>query len=370
MVKVIIYYPFHFVRGESEIPENIIPMVEFLKRERIKYCCIEESDFIKRIIRKDRNIINFYYTHFLILILRKLVSIRFFNGFESREHFIGGLVRKLTFNKYCAEIIITLSNSMGGFWRGYNSNARIFDYQHGIIDSVQPGFFCNHLPTDLIKLNNKEILLWGKGFADIFLRAGEYYQSRTHVIGYYKPINKAEVKVKKVRNIVVSLQFLPEMGEENNSSMQATLIEIFKEFNLLIDCPNIYLRPHPRHNNILDIQKYLSEFSFLKMNEGKLIHEDFDLHVTFFSTTSFEFGLKGIPTYFLANENVNQGKTVFLEEYKYPIIQKDKLSAQVLLYNTCQDIFLHDQQKVWDWATGYFQNFDTRAFGQLLYKKS
>ena len=53
---------------------------------------------------------------------------------------------------------------MGGFWRGYNVKAKIIDYQHGIINKNQAGFFSDgNIPLDIIE-NNKEVAVWGKGY--------------------------------------------------------------------------------------------------------------------------------------------------------------------------------------------------------------
>ena len=186
---VIFYYPQHFNRSENGTNPFFNPLLTFCDENQLRYLLIEEPDRGTTFSR-NKKAYRFDFYFYLILILRKSIPLFFFKHFEKREQFIGKLIKMLTIGKFDANIIFTNSNSMGGFWRGYCPKARIIDYQHGIINKKQPGFFVNGQAPSHITANKKEVAVWGKGFMDVFSQDNSYYKDKVHVLGYCQDFKK------------------------------------------------------------------------------------------------------------------------------------------------------------------------------------
>lgn len=368
---VFFYYPTHFNRGRNnKFNEYIAPFIDVLSSANEPYKIIEEPD-LKTKYPCNNVAIQFKFWFIIILIIRKLFPVSFFNSFEAREQWIGKLLRWLTCGVFKADVIITLSNSMGGFWRGYNPKARIIDYQHGIINSNQLGFFENRRAPEHITLNKKEVAVWGEGFKRSFEHETTYYQGKVHVLGYCKPFLDFKPAVLQSNKILFSLQFLPEMGFEHNSDMLEHILSVLKSLESLPleNRPQIVLRNHPRHQNVINIDKLIvSDFNFVTLmpenEEFKPL--DYSLHVTFFSTIAFEMAMVGIPSYFLSTNSIQQGIDIFLKEYEYPISQAQPLHERWLSYKRDNNEWSLHSDKVKKWSSYFFKPFDKQMLLKLI----
>ncbi len=367
---MVFYYPAHFNRGgDNQLNEYIRPFIEVLNSAGEPYKIIEEPDLKTKYPRSNKTV-HFDFWLIIILTIRKLLPLTFFDNFESREQWIGKLLKRLTFSSFRADVVMTLSNSMGGFWRGYNPNARIIDYQHGIINYNQPGFFENKKAPEHITRNKKEVAVWGEGFKRSLDNAGGYYCGKVHVLGYYKSIQNFKSNILQTDKILFSLQFLPEFGPKLNHEMLDHILSVLKSLESLPpeNRPQVVLRNHPRHQNTINIDELIANFNFVKLmpENEELKPSDYALHATFFSTTAFEMAIEGIPSYFLSTANVRQGIDIFLEEYEYPISQLQPLHERWLDYCLDTNKWQADSNKVKEWSNTFFKPFDKQVLLELI----
>lgn len=370
---ILFYYPQHFNRNEKGTNSFFDPLIDLCEQNELSYLVIEEPDRGTTFPR-NKKAYRFDLYFYLILLLRKSIPLIFFKNFEKREQYIGTLIKMLTFGKFNTAVILTNSNSMGGFWRGYCPNARIVDYQHGVINSTQPGFFEKGKATAHMNENNKEVAVWGIGFKNVFYQDKKYYENKVHVLGYSQ-LNQTEVITNENKNkIVFSLQFMTDFGLQLNQEMLFELKRVLKELNSIPNeiKPQIVLKNHPRHNNAVNLKCILDEFNFVTVmsDNEMLITSDYLLHVTFYSTTAFEMATKGIPTYFLVTENIRNGKTQFFDEYQYPISQNFTLGELWTTYKNDDEIWSLHSNLVKKWSNHFFEPFNKSNFLDLIKPKT
>tara|TARA_B100000780_G_C21117167_1_gene452112 strand:- start:547 stop:1668 length:1122 start_codon:yes stop_codon:yes gene_type:complete len=363
-LDVLFYYPQHFNRNADGSNPYITSLIKVCENNNISYRFVEETDK-KSGKPSNPKACKFDRWLFLILVLRKLLPMALFSCFEYREQFIGRIIRYLSFGKFKASVIVTLSNSMGGVLRGINPTARIFDYQHGIIDSKQPGFFKTRKAPNWIRSNNKEVLVYGKGFKDIMINTDkEYYQNKTHCIGAPNTLSSNFIKG---NNILVSLQIieLENVSLEWLSAQVEMLDDIFKNDSTTSQLSNrmVYLRHHPRSNRSFDLQK-LYAFPFVKDFDDSIESTQIGLHITFFSTSAFEFASLGIPTLFLFNRIIPQGETLFYNEFNYPYQNWNSINEWITALS--QEDSFKISRNIKNWYKLFYQPFNEQKFLELI----
>jgi len=360
---VIFYYPQHFNRGKDNSNPYFEPLINSCKKNKLSYLLLQEPAVFgasKSLKNPSKQFLWFYF----ILCLRKLIPLFLFKSFEARERFLGTLINIFSLGAYRAKNYITLSNSLGGVLRGISPEAKILDYQHGIITSSQEGFFTKEKKApDWIKSNQKEVLVYGEGFKAIMKKTDpEYYKNKVFVIGHE---SKKMQDFKEGKNILVSLQIL----ENENVSFewlqaQVNLLdELFEKYSIQENCSTIYLRHHPRSNKRFDLEK-LYQYSFVKDFDASSDSLEIGLHITFFSTSAFEFASLGIPTLFLYNEILPQGKDLFFEEFKYPFREINTIEDwQKKLKESDRKII---KTEILTWYSLFYQEYDENEFIKVL----
>jgi hypothetical protein len=254
---------------------------------------------------------------------------------------------------------------MGGIFRGINPKARVLDYQHGIIPSTQPGFFENGQIADRIKSNNKEVLVYGPGFKDIFMKVDPNYSAaRVHVIGAFDDETKKFIF--EGTNILVTLQIIETEPRQQKwfKEQENLLIEQLEGItdSAWKDKVTVYIKPHPRSNGTYDLSKVLA-YPFVKPYDDSVTH--FILHLTYYSTSAFDVAQSGIPTLFLYSPYMPEGKQVFLEEFGYPF--PNPLSAVEWLEDLADESFKDKIEKgVLNWYERFYAPFDENLFIKLF----
>lgn len=370
-MKVLFYYPIHFCRNGNSLPEFIIPMVDSLLKFEVDFMCIEESINLRDFrFKSSKNIYSFLFCHYCILFFRKVVPLSFFSSFELREQFIGRILKIVTLNFFKADTIITLSNSMGGFWRGYNKNATIIDYQHGLVDSTQPGYFRNSSqPTDCVKINNKFIAVWGDKFNQIFYNNSEYYKDKVFTIGYFNKTHSNIIVKDLVINrikILFSLQFTPSMSSVRNKTMLEVICSNLSELSKLPTTPMVYLRPHPRHDSIIQYEYLASKYKFVFIDLGLLNPSKYDFHFTFHSTVAIDMAIAGVPTYFYKSDLFPEAQQIFFEEYDYPVFNKETLCEELIYYSNNPKEYKSNSRKLSVWGNTFYQEFNQQEFLRMI----
>lgn len=361
--KVLFYYPQHFNRGKGE---NLYfkPFIEVCKKHSLSYLLVEEPDKSTKAPR-NKAAYKFDVFFFIISVLRKLLPLNLFPSFEQREQLIGKCINILSLGKFKASVYVTLSNPLGGVLRGINPRARIFDYQHGIIPTMQPGYFNTTKATDLMRLNQKEVLVYGEGFKNSFLKVdANYYADKVFVIG--KPSSTTN-QIKNQKNILVPLQLIESenMPEEWFSDQVDLLAEQFQalEEGDALRQRKIYLKHHPRSSRTYDISRLL-QFSFVELYDES-VPQDFCLHVTFFSTTAFDYAAYGIPSLFLYSKHIPQGKTVYIDEFEYPYPHINSIRDWlVYLNNSLKKAEV--KHGILEWHQKFYSPFNESLFLKLI----
>jgi hypothetical protein len=364
--KVIFYYAAHFNSSESDNP-YLSRLTGVLRRAEIEFILLEEPSKTGRFTSQPETLrVKFIY---FIIILRKLLPIIFFNDFEQRERFIGRTLNVLTFGKYRADIYITLGNALGGVLRGLNPEARVIDYQHGIIPSGQPGYFTNGSAASWIKKNNKEVFVYGEAVRETFYNVDEeYYEGRVHVLGSTQ--EKRQVYLKGGNNILAALQIVesenkPAAWFQEQVDLLCSELHDFAEIALL-EGVKVYLKHHPRSNRTYNLEK-LFAFPFV-YDYDEATNNKFCLMVTFFSTTAFEAAAVGIPTLFLYSDVLPEGQNIFTDEFNYPFSAVKSLKDW---YEMLNNPILKQKvmSRLEDWYRDYYSEFNENLFLEFIYGK-
>ncbi len=332
---------------------------------------IEEPELSKR-TKRNKDAVPFDFILIIILILRKLIPLTKFDSFQHREWFIARLLKPIFFRNFTFNNSIVLANSMLSLFRGLNEKAKLFDYQHGVITSKHSGYIVNECAHEGIKLNDANVLVYGKGFKEILHNAvsDKYYASHVYAIGKSVP-NKFKNHYGK-RKIIFSLQF-SDLDTKFNRDILKKIVhffETYEDFFLLNDI-TILLKHHPRFQHDIDVTP-LYVFSFTKLYEGSLfdvLHESF-LHITFHSTSTFEASTMSIPTLLMKNDILNP--QFFIDDYYYPLGTKNELEII-----ECIKTYLHDKvrysadaKKVFEWYYRFYAEIDESLFVDLIKGKA
>lgn len=339
-VDVLFYYPKHFNRGENNENLFLEPLYKSCQLNNISYLIFEEPDRNSDKAR-NREAVHFDFIYFLIILLRK-------TGFTEQKigkflsfTFLSGI----TFKNY-----IVLSQSMLEIFRVVNKDAKLFDLQHGIIYSDKESYIQNNIVNSRLSENNVELFVVGEGFKEILEAAdsSNYFKRNIHVIGTKK--HKTFFHTHSNRSVLVTLQITEDHTKEQNQKLLDEIINMVNSHDDLI----FYIRHHPRFKNDLDVSEL---FKKTNVAPKDLIHcfRDCSIHVTSYSTTTFECAEFGIPTVFL--KSLKDNFNMFENEFKYPFDANLK------------DIFLNYKRysdEVINWRERFYSEFDEQKFISLL----
>ena len=339
-IDVVFYYPKHFNRGEDNQNLFLKPLFESCKKHNISYLVFEEPDR-KSDKKKHRNSIPFDFPFYLIILLRKF-------GFRDKSSanilsFI--FLRNLKFKN-----VIVLSQSLIEFFRGLNEEAKIFDLQHGIIYSDKESYISDGKASSNISDNNVQLLLFGQGFKEILDLSDNtnYYKESSDVIGVEK--SKDFRHFNRNRMVLITLQITEDHTEKQNQEMLDEIIRIVDSNEDL----DFYIRNHPRFNNCIDI----SELEKKTNLAPESLMECFvlcSIHITSYSTTTFECSEFGIPTIFL--KSLKEDFNMFETDFKYPF--------DIEIVDVIKD-YSNYSDEVISWRKKYYSDYDEDKFISLL----
>ena len=342
-VEIVFYYPQHFNRGRKG--ENLFfePLYQACRNNNIKYLIFEERDSNSDKPR-NKNAIPFDFVFYVIFILRKFKLTDISIGKFLSKTFLRGLY----FNNY-----IVLSQSMLELFRGVNSEVNLFDLQHGIIHSKKENYIENQKVSDKISKNKIQLLLSGLEYKNILLESDKsgYLKDNTHIIGAPK-FNNEFFHESSNKNILVTLQFTEDHSQIQNKKMLNEL----DEFISVNSEYTFHLKNHPRFNNEVDL-KILTDKQNTKLVSSQL-SDCFALcsiHLTYYSTTSFECASIGIPTVFLTS--LQNDFNMFTTDFSYPL--RNDL-------NYISNNYLECAKLAKKWEEGFYSDFDEKFFISLL----
>ena len=195
--------------------------------------------------------------------------------------------------------------------------------------------------------------MFGYGFKSILESSdiSEYYKANSHVIGVNKDSSKL-LHTSFNNNILVTLQFTEDHSFKQNKILLDELVNlILKNTNY-----NFYLRNHPRFSNDFKID-YLFKLKNVFKSSGSLF-ESFNLcslHITAYSTSTFEAAYYGIPTFFLTS--LDKEFNMFYRYFNY--VLKNDIKNIVNNYMECS-------LKVQKWEALFYSPFNEDKFLALL----
>ncbi len=342
-VDIVFYYPQHFNRDASSQNIYFHHLYKCCKEEKKSFLIFEEPDRFSKIGRNSKTI-PFDFIYYLIIFLRKFIK---------SDQYIGKLLCKSFFSKIYFDNVIILSQSMIEVFRGINFDSNIFDLQHGIIFSKQPSYLEKNCVSQHIKKNKIKILLFGYAFKSILDNSdsSKYYITNSHVIG----VSRDSAKLFHSRfnnNILVSLQFT----DDHSFNQNKILLDELEKLILRYSNYNFYLKNHPRSSTNFDIN-FLFKLNNVFRSNGSLI-ESFklcSLHITAYSTTTFEAAYFGIPTFFLTS--LNDDFNMFHNDFNY--VLKNEIKNIVNNY-------VQSSLKVQKWEALFYSTFNRDKFLSLL----
>ena len=129
----------------------------------------------------------------------------------------------------------------------------------------------------------------------------------------------------------------------------------------------VLLKHHPRFNNEVDLSDIITKYPFVEFTSKPLVElVPFTLfHITWSSTTSFEYANWGVPTYFLIDEVLPYGTTIFYEQYRYPLYESMSL-LEVLMRMADRQVYKNDCKIVKEWYDSAYAPFDKQQILKIL----
>ena len=367
--RVLFYYPQHFNRGKDGTNDFFKPFLDCCKKYNISYVLFEEPSETNA--RRNKNAIPFDFVFYFIVLLRKLLPLRKYRHFEEREWQIGRILKSFFFRAIKPEIVITMSNSMLGFFRGWGDTLPLYDYQHGIIYSWHNGYIGDNKPAQHILNNRSKLMLFGNGFKKLLTKEEDsYFLDNSVIIGidiHYQLLHKQFNKSILLTLPIATAHEITELQIEQVQKLKALFQthQSFYEENQIL----FYLRHHPRYDGSFDFSSILS-FPFVRIINKPLgeCFVDCSVHLTFNSTTVFDAAVLGIPTLFLGDVEDN---SLYEKEFEFPDFRPcseiQKNIEEFLINAASYRAFGLVAQ---NWVKEYYQAFNEDEFLKIINEKN
>lgn len=364
---ILLYYPQHFNRSAKGSNPYFDPIIEICMGNGIKYLVMEEPDVSTPNPRNSQCMKADAFFWF-VTIMRKLLSL--LNDKQTSTERDGRIARFLdlvTFHKLRAKRYITISNSMIDILAELNPCGKVYDYQHGIIFNGHPGYFREKdRLVPWYQKSNRRVLLWGDLYRRAFdgaLSEKELYE-RTKVVGYPMPTSTINIGGQKKEYIVISLQITSddEKWYKHSTEMLYECLEQLKDSGY-----KVLLKHHPRFNNVVDLSDITTKYPFVDFTSKSLIElaSVALYHITWSSTTCFEFANYGIPTFFLVDEVLPHGTSIFYGQYHYPLYRGLNLQ-EVVSRTKDEQQYKKDCRIVKEWYDSAYAPFDKEQMLKIL----
>ena len=362
--KVLFYYPQHFNRSAHGTNPFFDALLETCEKNGISYKLIEEPDWGTD---KPRNpkALKGDTLYLLILVLRKMVRcLRPGKPFYLNEAIVARILNFLTFGRLLYSKYISISGSLNELFLALNPKGQVFEMQHGVVFAGKDAFFEPDGSLHPAYQNpNFHLLFWGEGYRQSVIRGHEEeLEHRTHVVGY--PVSMPVVQKNsndEGKIIFFSLQFTADWDMLMLERVKQMLVECLEE----IRCTGlqVLLKHHPRYNNAIDISDIYRRFDFVKETTETLtsLINKVLLHVTYHSTTAFEFAEQGIPTFFLHSKDYEHDNNIFYKEYHYPLF----FNKQII--DVINDGSVHHCSSiVKNWHKRFYSSYQEKYFLQKI----
>ena len=376
-----------FNRGKGG--ENLFfkPMIEFCKKNNIKYIIFEDSYF-KSFGKFDKNddaipldlvsVIQIIFRKFYNLFYKKPITI---DQIYFRELRISKAVKRLFFKKFHSKAYITLIWNNVTLWRCIDNSACIVDYQHGIICNGHDGYIKENKAPAVKSANNIITLVYGDWFKHTLIendKLGFYSEENVVTVGFGKKNFNASKGISvKNKKILFSLQLTPDFENEVNEKyveIVKEMIEVNADF-LVKNNYEIIFKHHQRYSiyHCPDIKIEHDFISFDNITPMSDLLNKVNIHMTFHSTAAFDAARMGIPTIFIDMHKHLSPNEIFLKQYDYPckdLVVKDYKDLKYLLINLDNNsLYKNSCNHVHRWSKDFYHDFDELAFSDFLLDK-
>jgi len=376
----------NFNRGENG--ENFLfnPMIDFCKKNNLRFLVFEETYFKSYSKYKiNDNAVPFDFILIVQILLRKIFYLKYKKSSLKddvyfRELKISKILRNLFFKKFHSQVYITLIWNNVTLWRHINPKACIVDYQHGVICNGHEGYIKDQCPPKVKSSNNISTLVYGNPFKEILIqndKSGFYSEDNVITVGLNKNINSKKRKRINNRKILFTLQITPDFSKKVNEDYVKIVENLISNNASFLSSKGyeIILKHHPRHAED-DCKNISIKYDFLTFDNLTPIADLLDevsFHMTFHSTSAFEAGLKRVPTIFIDMLEPFSPNDVFLNQYEYPcedlVINHTYDLEKILVDFENKDIFEKHCNDVHEWSEEFYHDFNEQEFGKFLSKK-
>lgn len=329
--QVIFAAPQHFNRDANGKNPYFEKFIECCKSHGISYIKIESPEY-NCPQPHDPTSIRIDLLFWLMMLLRKFYLRIYKNKSRKADKMVAKTINLITFGKFKAPCYITMAGLFIEMFQEMCPNSKVCDLQHGIIYAGHSGYFNGqgNLSSSLNAPNCK-ILVWGEKFRNLFLESckDDNISERIKVAGYpLEQTKMTEVKTNP-KIILFSLEFTSDHDLNRLTELKRMLEDALSELSLLNYC--IKLKHHPRFNNAIDISDIFEKYPNVELTTqalDELALECF-LHITWSSTTVFEYASFGVPSYILSNEKNLLATNIYYHQFKYPVFKGQSITEVI-----------------------------------------
>ena len=372
-----------FNRGKGG--ENFLfkPMIEFCKKNNLKYIIFEDSYFKSYTdYTKNEESISLDFILIAQIILKKIHNLIYKKPTNIDEVYyqelkISKILKFCFLKKFGSAVYITLIWNNVTLWRCINPSTCIVDYQHGVISNSHEGYIKYNQPPKVKLKNNITTLVYGDWFKRTLIdndRSNFYSEKNVITVGASKILNEKNTSLTNNKRIVFTLQLTPDFQEKVNK-LYAKIVDNIIDTNAHFLSENNYeiiFKHHPRYSthHCPDINTKYDFISLDNKTPTSDLLKSASLHMTFHSTSAFDASTIGIPTIFIDMLEVLSPNDMFMNQYQYPckdlVIKDYKDFKNILVSIDNKEIFNQCSNDVYQWSKEFYDDFDEKVFQDFL----
>lgn len=368
-MRIHFFQPEQFNRTENKTNPFFDPLIEVCQHNNIPYkVFIAEKQLTRNGYgNKAGNSWN--------LVLPEILGFRLIKWFQLPSRLVwyiaGFIINILTLGKYRADICITVAGIHLEILQGIAPKARLVDLQHGVIFPHHTGYFDSDgkLLPRLQENPQREYWLYGQGFKGVFLKNPynhELLENKIFIVGNLLNRKVISLQTHTRNSIVFSLQYTDSLSQEQMKCLTEDIADLLGKIQAsdLNKRYQIIMKHHPRYQNCYDLSSLQQKYPwiiFSTTTTEKLIFVA-KFHITAYSTTAFDYALKGVPTLFFYDGNNPEGKE-FLEGLHYNAVKSfDDMLEQLNDHSAYE----RTSQAVIRWAQDFYAEVDREQLMRIL----
>ncbi|MDA9578173.1 hypothetical protein N9S10_03905 [Gammaproteobacteria bacterium] len=375
-----------FNRGSNGENVNFKPMIEFCKKNNLKYIIFEDTYFKSYTdYTKNEESISLDFILIAQIILKKIHNLIYkkptnIDEVYSQELKVSKILKILFFKKFNSAVYITLIWNNVTLWRCINPSACIVDYQHGVINNGHEGYIKYNEPPKVKLKNNITTLVYGDWFKRTLIendKSNFYNEKNVITVGASKILNEKNKILTNNKRIIFTLQLTPDFQKKENEHYVKILDKLIDANAHFLSENNykIIFKHHPRYSthHCPDINMKYDFINFDNKTPTSDLLKSASLHMTFHSTSAFDAATIHIPTIFIDMFEPFSPNDMYLNQYKYPcrdLIIKDYKDFKNILVNIDnKEIYNHCCDDVYQWSKEFYHDFNEFIFGDFLSRK-